>query len=339
MAERRIAIAETPLRIGCAGGGTDTFGGSPCHVVSFAINRFVTVVAGRHFFPDDIRASYSKTEDGLKHVSQIEHPTIRESMRLTRLGEGHQTTTVTDIPWRGTGLGSSSSCTVGLLHAYHALRREQVSQWQLAAEAIKIERDVLREHGGVQDQVMAAYGGIKEITFEKTEPGTPMHAIPINVKDIPISNSDIQLLEQHTMLFYTGIERSSASIHTKQAKEAGAHAEEYELLRQNAREMARAIAKADMQDIGELLREGWEIKRKLTEGVSTAEIDAWYAKARAAGMMGGKITGAGGGGFLFGFASPDKQPAIRKALPLRDITTEAPFGVELRGSRILYVAD
>ncbi|HUC38919.1 MAG TPA: hypothetical protein VL944_02200 [Candidatus Acidoferrum sp.] len=332
--ERRIAVSQTPLRLGFGGGGSDIPAffeeHPPGAVVSVAINRYVTVVAGRHFFPDEIRVSYSKTEDKLFSIEEMKHPTIRESMRLVGIGTGHQTTTVTDIPWQGTGMGSSSSCTVGVLNAFHELKGEHVSRLQLATEAVRVERKMVGDKGGLQDQYMAAYGGIQEMEFNK--------GWSVTMREIPITSEALRVLEKHVMLFYTGVERKSTDVHEDQEKKIAEHLDDYALLRQNGRDMARAIApRLDVGEVGRLLDEDWTIKKRLANGVSNEQIDAWYERAKQAGALGGKITGAGGGGFLLVLAERERQPGIRKALPeLRDITAEAPLELGVDGSRIVF---
>src|SRR5208283_5097252 len=171
MQEKRIVLSKTPLRITFAGGGTDipSYYGKhgPGAVVSASINHYIYVSVGVNFYPDEIRVSYSKTENALKSINQIKHPTVREAMRLLGVKSGIQLVSITEIPSRGTGLGSSSSFLVGALNTLHARRGERVSARQLAEEAVLIERRILKEPGGMQDQYIAAYGGIKYMEFDR----------------------------------------------------------------------------------------------------------------------------------------------------------------------------
>ncbi len=330
MDSKRIVMTKTPLRITFAGGGTDTpsyyMEHGPGAVTNAAIRHYIYVIAGNNFYPDEIRVSYSKTENALKSVDQIEHPTVREAVRLLRVGGGIQIVSITEIPSRGTGLGSSSSFLVGVLNALHGRKGEYVTQRQLADEACLIERERLKEPGGKQDQYIAAYGGLKYMEFGRDG--------SVSVDDIKIDHDAMRDLESHLMLFYTGLERSSAEIHTRQARNVEQRLEEYDRVRILAKDSKNAIEEHDWERLGSLLHDGWMLKKRFAEGVTNPDIDMWYSAARKNGAIGGKILGAGGGGFLMLLAPREKQKGIRKLLRgLREIPVE----FETEGSRIVYV--
>ena len=329
MNARRIVLSKTPLRITFAGGGTDTPAyykeHGPGAVVNAAIRHYIYVIAGNNFYPDEIRVSYSRTENALKSVSRIQHPTVREAMKLLHLGGGIQIVSVTEIPSRGTGLGSSSSFLVGVLNALHTRKNERVTQRQLAEEACRIEREKLKEPGGKQDQYIAAYGGIKYMEFNNDG--------RVSLSDIRINNDAMRDLESHMMLFYTGLERSSAKIHTKQAVGVAQKLQQYDRMRDLAAETKDALERQDWEEVGGILHEGWMLKRKFADRITSAKIDRWYNGARKRGALGGKIIGAGGGGFLMLFAQPRKQQKIRQLMTgLREI----PIEIETGGSAIVY---
>ena len=209
----RIVTTKTPLRITFTGGGTDlpqyyrNYG--PGAVVSAAIDRYIYISVSRNFGKDEIRISYSMTENGLKSVNEIQHPTVIEAMKLLDIGTGIQITSITEVPSGGTGLGSSSSFLVGLLNALHTWIGETVSPRQLAEEAIKIERNILGEPGGKQDQYIAAFGGIQHMQFESNE--------NVILKRINIKGEKLSELNDQLMMFYTGVERKSVDIHKDQS--------------------------------------------------------------------------------------------------------------------------
>ncbi len=331
MKEKRIVLSKTPLRITFTGGGTDIPSyykeHGPGAVVSAAVSHYIYVASGINFYPDEIRVAYSKTENALKSIDEIQHPTVREAMRLLTVKSGVQLVSITEIPSRGTGLGSSSSFLVGVLNTLHTRKGEKISPRQLAEEACLIEREILREPGGRQDQYIAAYGGIKYMEFAKDG--------KVSLKDIHIDYNDMKDLERHIMLFYTGKERSSTKIHVTQAKGTEDHIESYDRMRDAAKETALAMEKGDMEQIGALLHENWELKKTLANGISNPMIDRWYGAARKHGALGGKIIGAGGGGFLMVFAPQKRHAEIAKALNggLRQV----PLTFELEGSKIVYV--
>ncbi|MEM3333463.1 MAG: kinase, partial [Thermoplasmata archaeon] len=216
----RVITTRTPLRITFAGGGTDIpayyrkYG--PGAVVSATINKYIYVTVAKNFYRDEIRVSYSKTENAIKNIDDIQHPTVRESLKLLDIKSGIQIISITEIPSRGTGLGSSSSFLVGLLNALHAWKGEAVPPKQIAEEAVKIEREILKEPGGKQDQYMAAFGGINLMEFFPDE--------NVSIRKI---DTNLDLLNENLMMFFTGIERDGTSIHSVQRTLVDKNLEKY----------------------------------------------------------------------------------------------------------------
>jgi len=326
----KLITTRTPLRITLAGGGTDIpayyrkYG--PGAVVSATINKYIYVTVAKNFYKDEIRVSYSKTENAIKDVEKIEHPTVREALKLLDIKSGIQVVSITEIPSRGTGLGSSSTFLVGLLNALHAWRGEAVSAKQLAEEAVKIEREILKEPGGKQDQYMAAYGGIQLMEFFPDE--------NVSLKQTLLSLDARKNLNDHLIMFYTGRERDSKKIHEEQMDMVDEKVENYNKMRDLAYITYETLSKGKWEDLGALLERNWELKKELSNNITDTEIDRWYEKAKKAGAVGGKLMGAGGGGFLLFFVDPQKRQNLKKEL---NELNEEPFNFEPFGSRILYM--
>lgn len=326
-----MIISRTPLRVSLVGGGSDLpafYTHEPGAVVTTAIQRYIYITVNRKF-DSKIRASYSVTEivDG---VDAIRHELIRESLRLLGIDGGIEITSISDIPSQGTGLGSSSSYTVGLLSALHAYRSEHVGAERLAREACVIEIERCGKPIGKQDQYIAAYGGLQYVQFNPDG--------SVFVDPIVCAPSTRRALEAHLLMLYTGTTRSANPILAEQSRNLsnGSRRAGMRRLVALAGALRHALAGNDLTTFGEILHESWMVKQGMAGGVSTDEIDRWYACARAHGALGGKICGAGGGGFLLVFAPPDTHPAIARALPgLR------PMGVRLeaQGSKIIYVEE
>jgi D-glycero-alpha-D-manno-heptose-7-phosphate kinase len=325
-------VSKTPFRVTFAGGGTDlpdyyrVHGPGAC--VAGAMDKGIYVIVVENFNRDEIRVSYRVTEDAKKSVDEIEHGSIREAMRLLRIPSGVQIITATQMPSRGTGIGSSSSCAVGALNALHAWKGQRVSPRQLAREAVHIERDVLKEPGGIQDQYVAAYGGLNLIQVERD--GT------VSVQSLALDHEGLGALNQHQMLFFTGIERASSSIHTHQVAQIEDHLPEYDRMRDLAVATAKALERLDFIEVGRLMDENWMLKQKLSEGISNHRVDELYAAAKKAGALGGKLMGAGGGGFLFLLAPPERHGGIERALQ-RLGAFLTPIHLELEGSSIVHM--
>jgi D-glycero-alpha-D-manno-heptose-7-phosphate kinase len=312
------------------GGGSDLpvfyrkFGGA---VVSTAINQFVYLTLNKKF-DEKIRVSYSKTEEA-RTVDRIKHPLVRESMKLLNINGGVEITSVADIPGKGSGLGSSSSFTVGLLHALHAYAERYASADQLAREACEIEIARCGEPIGKQDQYAAAFGGLNFIQFHPDD--------SVSVEPILCKKETLRQLQEQTIVFYTGITRSASAILQHQQSAVASEKKKQKVMRRMvelAHELKRELQSNRVVAFGEIVHEGWMLKKSLTNGISTGVIDDWYAKARKAGAIGGKLLGAGAGGFLVFCAAPEKHDAIARSLgKLRRMD----FRFEPQGSRIIFV--
>lgn len=323
-----MIITRTPLRVSFAGGGTDLpsfyreFGGGA--VTSAAIDKFVHVLVNDKF-DRSIRVAYSRTEN-VDRLDELQHGIVREAMRLTGVTEALEIHTIADIPSEGTGLGSSSTLTVGLLNALHAYRGTLHDPAQLAEEACRIEIETLHGTLGKQDQYIAAFGGVQYFEFhaDDTVRSTP----------IPLSAAARDDLSQHLSLFYTGLTRQSESILKQQDARTVDNRDSLLRMKELAVEARTALLHRDWADLGRVMDDGWTLKRTLTEGISSSVIDRTYARAKELGAFGGKITGAGGGGFLFLVHPPHKTEAIREALaPMMRLSIR----LMPEGSRILFV--
>ncbi len=322
-----MIITQTPLRMSFAGGGSDLpayyrqFGGA---VVSTTIDKYIYVNVNKKF-DDWIRLSYSRTEE-VQSVQEIEHPVVRAS--LTKLGicGGLEITSIADIPSRGTGLGSSSSFTAGLLLALHAYHSRYISPGDLAEESCQVEIDLCGERIGKQDQYAAAHGGFNFMRF--------MPDGSVVVEPILCCGEDLMRLQNSLITFYTGQTRSASSILSEQSQQAESSLVTQRLLHRMvklAHELRTELNGGNVDALGEILDEGWRLKREIHPGVSSSVIDQCYAAAKAAGAVGGKLLGAGGGGFLTFFAPPERHRAIQKAVQLRRID----ICLEPSGSRVL----
>jgi D-glycero-alpha-D-manno-heptose-7-phosphate kinase len=326
-----VIITRTPLRISFAGGGSDfpaVYSRSFGAVVTTAIDKYMYITVNRKF-DEKIRASYSITEM-VDRVDDLKHELIREALRMTSIAGGIEITSISDIPSRGTGLGSSSTYTVGLLHALHAFAGRHVDARRLAEEACAIELDRLGKPIGKQDQYIAAYGGLQFIRFEPDG---------VLVEPLRPGGEFRQDLEEHLLLLYTGVTRRAEAILGEQQRnleEGDAALDGAVRLRDLAVDLRAAILDRRLSAVGEILDAGWAIKRGLASGISTPQIDEWYATARTGGAIGGKVVGAGGGGFLLLFAAPRDHARILERLPaLRPV----PIRFEPFGSRIIYVEE
>ena len=324
-----MVISRTPFRISFFGGGTDypdwylKNGGT---VLATTINKYcyLSVRFLPPFFWHKFRIVYSKIESCNK-VNEIAHPAVREIIRFLKINRGLEIHHDGDLPARS-GLGSSSAFTVGLLHALHALEGRMPNKHQLAKESIYLEQKVLKETVGSQDQSLAAHGGFNHITFHKNG--------EIKLRPITLSPKRIEELENHLMLFYTGIPRTASKVAKSYVKKIKTRQKQLSIM-QDSVEIALSIltSKADIKSFGELLNEFWQIKRTLSPQVSNSSIDEIYKKALSTGAIGGKLIGAGGGGFLLLFVPPQRQKKIRESL--RKLIY-VPFAFENEGSRIIF---
>jgi D-glycero-alpha-D-manno-heptose-7-phosphate kinase len=323
--ELKIVTSKTPLRITFAGGGTDIpsyyrkYG--PGAVVSATINKYIYVTVAKNFYRDEIRVSYSKTENAIKNVEDIQHPTVRESLKLLDIRSGIQIISITEIPSRGTGLGSSSSFLVGLLNALHAWRGEAVSPKQLAEEAVKIEREILKEPGGKQDQYMAAFGGINLMEFFPDE--------SVNIKKAKIPNE----INEYLMMFFTGIERDGTQIHRVQRNLVDENIDGYNEARDLAYLAFSFIKKGKFKELGKLMGKNWQLKKRFSPDITNEIIDDIYKNAIVSGALGGKLQGAGGGGFFLFIVPPEKRESVKKSLSNYILTN---IKLINNGSKIVY---
>jgi len=313
------------------GGGTDypehflEHGGQ---TLGAAIDKYSYIVVNSlaNLFDYKIRISYSRTEL-VNEVAQIEHPAVRGCMQFLKLDGNLEVHYVGDLPAR-TGLGSSSSFTVGLLHALRATKGELVSAGQLASDAVYVEQQLLGERVGVQDQYTCAYGGLMHLQFSRSGRVT---ALPI-----PISRQRMSELESHMMLFYTGISRRAHEVLEEQINRTreGTVARELNHLSELVDQGIDILMNGHpISAFGELLHTAWLTKRQLSSKISNPRIDGWYERARSAGAVGGKLLGAGGGGFLLLIADPLDQPSIEQTL--HDLP-RIHFGLDHSGSSLVF---
>ena len=323
-----MIITRTPLRISFAGGGTDLPSFYRSHdggaVTSAAIDRYVHVLVNEKF-DRSIRVAYSRTEN-VDRLEDLQHGLVREAMRTAGVGAALEIHTIADIPSEGTGLGSSSTLTVGLLNALFAYRGQLKDPAELAEQACRIEIDRLGGTLGKQDQYIAAFGGVQYFEFRGDD--------SVRASPIPLSTADREALSDHLSLFYTGRTRSSERILAQQNARTRENREALLRMRELADEARSAILQREWERLGGVLDEGWNLKRGLSSGISDEAIDRQYAAARAAGAWGGKITGAGGGGFMLLLHPPERSRQIADALtPMERL----PVRITPEGSRILFV--
>ena len=323
-----MIITQTPLRIGLLGGGTDLpsyyreHGG---RVLNCALDKYVYVIVKQRF-DDEIYVNYSKKEI-VSRVEDLEHELVREAMFMTGVASGVEITTLADIPSSGSGLGSSSAVTVGLLQALFAYQGRQVSAAELAESACEIELERCGKPIGKQDQYVAAFGGIRDLRFG---PGEEVVA-----EEVTLSAPERRRLQEQIMLFYTGITRSATPILAEQNANIETTQPQLDLLRDLAGFAAERLRSGDVDAIGPAIRESWEAKRKLASGVSNGQIDEAVGRALEAGASGVKLTGAGGGGFLLVFCPMENQRAVRENLAgMR----EFPIRLDRLGSRVMFNA-
>lgn len=324
-----MIISRTPLRVPLGGGGTDLVTYSSKHggfILSAAVNKYIYVTVNRRF-EKSIRISYSKTEI-VDAVNEIEHPIVREALKLLGLGEHIEITTVADAP-SGSGLGTSGSFAVGLLNALHLFKKEKVTDKVLAEEACKIEIDILKEPIGKHDQYLAAFGGITCLDIARDG----------SVKEYPlkINSETVGELEHRLVFFYTGMQRKAGEILKEQSSSAGKDEEKaltaLHNIKQIGLEIKDKLEKSELDDFGKLLDEHWKVKKSLSGKISAANIDRWYETALKNGATGGKIMGAGGGGF-FMFYCPGNKEKLRGVMKENGLE-EIRFSFEPEGSKII----
>ncbi len=321
-----MIISQTPLRVSFAGGGTDFARYYREHegaVVSSAIDKYVYVVVVPRF-DELIIVNYSKKET-VENVRDLKHELVREAMLRTGVENGVEITTLADVPSEGSGLGSSSTVTVGLLHALYAYKGRLVTADQLAREACEIEIDICGKPIGKQDQYIAAYGGICHFRFRKDD--------TVDVWQFRRSTELIHGLSRNILLFYTGRTRKAGNILSVQDQRTEVNLEQLHCLKALVARSAEALERLRLWEIGRVLNDGWQLKRQLADGISSPEIEEMYDLALSAGASGGKICGAGGGGFLLLYCDPAHQKAVRKAM---EAYRELPIALDPDGSKIIF---
>jgi len=320
-----MIVVQTPLRVSFLGGGTDfddfyvNHGGA---VLSTGIDKCVFIIV-KERFDDTICVNYSKRER-VKKVIDLRHELVREAMKLVGIDKGIEITTLADIPAEGTGLGSSSSITVGLLQALYTYRGEIVPAKTLAEDACHIEIEILGKPIGRQDQYIASYGNMRFITFDKSG---------VKVEKIELSLEYKKRLNDNLLLLYTGITRKSSEILSEQKANISSRVEVLCGMQKLAFEARDAVLEGELDAFGEILHKGWELKKQMASNVSNSTIDDIYETARRAGATGGKVTGAGGGGFILFYCRKDKQDDVTRALKgLRQL----PCRFEQDGSKVIF---
>jgi D-glycero-alpha-D-manno-heptose-7-phosphate kinase len=321
-----MIISQTPLRVSFAGGGTDFSRYYREHegaVVSSAIDKYVYVVVVPRF-DELIIVNYTKKET-VENVRDLKHELVREAMLRAGVENGVEITTLADVPSEGSGLGSSSTVTVGLLHALSAYKGRLVTAEQLAREACEIEIDICGKPIGKQDQYIAAYGGVCQFTFRKDD--------SVDVRQFRRSPELFHGLSRNIMLFYTGRTRKAGNILSVQDQRTDVNLEQLHCLKALAARTAEALDRLRLWEVGRVLNDGWQLKRQLAEGISSPEIEGMYDLALSAGASGGKICGAGGGGFLLLYCDPAHHKAVRKAM---EGYRELPISLDPDGSKIIF---
>jgi D-glycero-alpha-D-manno-heptose-7-phosphate kinase len=327
-----MVIVQTPLRISFFGGGTDypvwfrEHGGA---VLATSIDKYIYthLRLSNPYHEHRYRIIYSKVED-VNSLDQIQHPAVREGFRFMGATDGMELHHDSDIPARS-GMGSSSSFMVGLLHSLHALGGQHVDKTTLAMEAIHVEQEMIKENVGCQDQVMAAFGGFNHVSFHTD--GT------FTAEPVAIKRPRLTELHQHLMLFYTGVQRLASDVAAEQIKNTPKKADELRAIQKMVPEGLKILTgEGSLLEFGKLLHEGWQMKRTLSSKITNNSIDDIYNAALAAGAAGGKLLGAGGGGFMLFLVPPEKQAAVKAKLKH---LLHIKFHFESRGTNIIFSRD
>lgn len=327
-----MIISRTPLRISFAGGGTDLPSfyrdGGGGAVIGMTIDKYVYITVNRKF-DNRLRVSYSETEN-VAQAADLKHDRLRAILGLTRIVSGLEITSISDIPSSGTGMGSSSSYCVGALNALHAYQGRAMGAESLASEACKVEIEMCGHPIGKQDQYYAAYGGLQFFQFNSDD--------SVFADPIICSAETKEKLQKHLLLMYTGITRSANDILAKQSEISyTSSAPKMNVLadmRDSAYKMRDLLQKGAVDDFGAMLDRAWWAKKKLATGITNTCIEGWYRTAQKHGAIGGKVCGAGGGGFMLFFAPPEKHAGIIASVPGM---VHTPFKMEPQGSKIIFV--
>jgi len=323
-----MIVSRTPLRMSFVGGGSDLpsyyrqKGGA---VLSTSVDKYMYVTVNKKF-DNKIRLSYSITENE-NNIQQIKHPIVRNTLELLDIQGGVEITSISDIPSQGSGLGSSSSYTVALLHALYAYKGESISKEELGRLSSHIEIDLCGDRIGKQDQYAAAFGGLNLIEFNEDD--------SVVVTPVICKPETIKKMEESIIVFYTGRTRSASTLLSEQSDNMK-KADKRELMSNMvslAYDMRSLLENDDIEPLGELLDQNWQLKRQMTVGISDLQIDGWYSKGILAGATGGKLLGAGNGGFMMFFAPKEKHTDIIKAMKGLQ---RVPFSFDDKGSKIVF---
>ena len=324
-----MIVTRTPVRISLGGGGTDLpayyskYGGS---LVSAAIDKYIYIMVNRRF-ENSIRIGYSKTEI-VHNVEDIEHPIVREAMKLVGVDGGIEIVSIADVP-SNTGLGTSSSFTVGLLKALHHFKREILPNHVLAEEACRIEMDMLGEPIGKQDQYMGALGGITALEIDRNG--------KVSAESLTFTNHTMDELESNTLLFYTGVRRSASEVLKDQSsalhEDHDGVTEAMHTIKEIGLAIRAALERGDIHAFGELLDAHWKTKKQLSSKVTFGKVDEWYDLAKKNGALGGKLMGAGGGGFFMFYCDNNKN-RLRDAMAAEGLV-EMRFKIDPEGSKVV----
>jgi D-glycero-alpha-D-manno-heptose-7-phosphate kinase len=325
-----MIVSRAPVRFSLGGGGTDLPTYAREHggfLVAAAVDKYIFVCAARHFY-DSIRLAYSKMEL-VKSVDQIEHRIYREALKLAKIDKGIELQSFADVP-ANSGLGSSSTFTVALMNALHTYNRESVPTAQLAEEACHIEIDLLKEPIGKQDQYISAFGGISAITFDRDG--------SVHVERVPVREEVIEELESNLVIFYSGIERAASTVLSQQATSITSNhdsaVERMHRIKALGYETKRILLAGTLDEYGELLHEHWTNKRKLAAKMTDSVIDEHYEAARKTGALGGKLMGAGGGGFFMFYTRPSERRRVYETMVARGLRPLR-FRFDFDGARVV----
>ena len=328
-----MIISRTPFRLTLGGGGTDLPSFYREHggfILAGAIDKYMFLNVNTPIIDDKIRVRYTNS-DVVDHVAEVQHKLAREAMQYFGISRGLEIVSIADIP-AGTGLGSSSSYLVGLLNALHVLIQDQASPQKLAEEACHIELDILKKPIGKQDQYMAAFGGLTILDIAQDG--------KVNVSRLNLSMDLVEALEQNIILFYTHDVRDATTILQKQdeatRRDDKTVVGSLQEIKDIGIEICSAITRGNLRRYGELMDIHWELKKRLSKGITNPQIDAWYALAKSNGAVGGKISGAGGGGFLM-FYCEEKKPLLRDAMRKAGLR-ELNFRFDFEGSKVIFDA-
>ncbi len=326
-----MIISRTPFRISFVGGGSDMDTFYSQHqgaVLSTSIDKYMYISSHRNFYKDQIQVKYSQTET-VKDLNDMKHPLLRETLRKTGIHGGIEISSIADIP-AGTGMGSSSSFTVGLLHNLYAINRRYVTHEDLAREACEIEIDILKEPIGKQDQYAAAYGGLNIIYFNRDG--------SVKIEPLYLDNEAYTSLDENLVMFYIGNQRKASNILSEQKKNASQE-DKFNTLKKMVElvpDLQSVLYSGNINDFGKIMHENWILKQQLASKISNNEINGIYDAGLANGASGGKLLGAGGGGFMLFYCEKEKQEKLKTALKKYDTFN---FHFERDGSKIIYFAD